>query len=112
MKMPMNKWIKYGKYFFFLTLILLLTGPAIPDLVISYRLAHGSDNVAYFLLVALGTLITVVPPILSFSFCIYGLLHMDKKKENGRRDAIIVISLFSIFFVFAFVGIILSLFAQ
>ncbi len=112
MKNPMNKWIKYGKIFFFISLLILLTGPLIPDLLVTYRMVHGPGDIVYFLLVALGTLVTLVPPVLSFVLCIYGLLHMDKEKETGRGDAITIISIFSVFLIFVAMATILSISAK
>ncbi len=86
--LPRNRWISYGLALFIVFVILALFSIATIDL--------SFDPMGRWILGALGLLL----PILSFVSCLYGLFVLDKSKESGTTEAVIIVILLGVFGVY------------
>lgn len=93
--LPRNKWISYGLRFFIYFLLVVVVSFAFVDLPTGQLGEWGRIGLTVIQAVA------ILLPVLSFTFCLYGLLKLDKSKESGSPEAVIVIILLGVFGIYA-----------
>jgi len=86
--LPRNRWISYGLALFIGFVVLVLFSIATVD--------FSFDLAGMWVLGALWLLL----PALSFGSCLYGLFALDKSKESGTTEAVAIVIMLGVFWVY------------